>query len=78
MHQLEGFVALYQGKYQDAVAHFGKGNLLDPYIKYQLAVATQGAGDAAQAKQMFRDIAEYNFNTLGFALIRKDARQKAG
>ena len=78
MHQLEGFVALYQGKYQDAVAHFGKGNLLDPYIKYQLAVATQGAGDAAQAKQMFRDIAEYNFNALGFALIRKDAQQKAG
>jgi tetratricopeptide (TPR) repeat protein len=78
MHQLEGFVALYQGKYQEAVAHFGKGNLLDPYIKYHLAVATAGAGDAAQAKQMFRDIAEYNFNALGFALIRKDAQQKAG
>ena len=78
MHQLEGFVALYQGKYQDAVAHFGKGNLLDPYVKYHLAVATEGAGDAAQAKQMFRDLADYNFNTLGFALIRKDAQQKAG
>jgi tetratricopeptide (TPR) repeat protein len=78
MHQLEGFVALYQGKYKDAVVHFGKGNLLDPYIKYQLAVATQGAGDAAQAKRMFRDIAEYNFNALGFALVRKEAQQKAG
>ena len=78
MHQLEGFVALYQGKYKDAVAHFGKGNLLDPYIKYQLAVATEGAGAAAQAKQMFRELADYNFNVLGFALIRKDAQQKAG
>ena len=77
MHQLEGFIALYQGKYQDAAAHFQKGNLLDPYIKYHLAVATEGAGDVAQAKQMFREIADYNFNALGFALIRKDAQQKA-
>jgi len=77
MHQLEGFVALYQGKYQDAAAHFQKGNLLDPYIKYHLAVATEGAGEVAQAKQMFREIADYNFNALGFALIRKDAQQKA-
>ena len=78
MHQLEGFIALYQSKYQDAAAHFRKGNLLDPYVKYHLAVATEGAGDVGQAKQMFREIAEYNFNVLGFALIRKDAQQKAG
>ena len=77
MHQLEGFIALYQSKYQDAAAHFRKGNLLDPYVKYHLAVATEGAGDVGQAKQMFRDIADYNFNALGFALIRKDAQQKA-
>ena len=78
MHQLEGFIALYQNKYQDAAAHFRKGNLLDPYIKYQCAVSTEGAGDVAQAKQMFREIADYNFNALGFALIRKEAQQKAG
>ena len=77
MHQLEGFIALYQGKYREAAGHFKYGNLLDPYIKYQLAVATEGAGDAAQAKQLFREVADYNFNTLGFALVRKDAQQKA-
>src|SRR2546430_11299377 len=27
---------------------------------------------------LFREIADYNFNALGFALVRKDARQKAG
>ena len=78
MHQLEGFIALYQGKYKDAAAHFKKGNLLDPYIKYQFAVSTEGAGDVAQAKSLFREIADYNFNALGFALIRKEAQQKAG
>jgi tetratricopeptide (TPR) repeat protein len=77
MHQLEGFIALYQGKYREAVSHFRLGNLLDPYVKYQLAVATEGAGDAAQAKRLFTEVAEYNFNTSGFALVRKDAQQKA-
>ncbi|HVH68281.1 MAG TPA: tetratricopeptide repeat protein [Gemmatimonadales bacterium] len=76
MHQLEGFIALYQGKYREAVGHFQYGNLLDPYVKYQLAVATEGAGDAAKAKQLFREVAEYNFNTLGFALVRTDAQRK--
>src|SRR5204863_368703 len=42
MHQLVGFIALYQGKYNEAAAHLRQGNLLDPYIKYQLAVAMHG------------------------------------
>src|SRR5207247_2528456 len=78
MHQLKGFIALYQGKYQEAAGHLRQGNPFDPYVKYQLAVATEGAGDAAQAKNLFREIADYNFNALGFALVRKDARHKAG
>jgi len=78
MHQLEGFIALYQRKYREAEDHFRLGNLLDPYTTYQLAVATQGAGDAAAAKRLFREVADYNFNTVGFALVRKDAQQKAG
>ncbi|HET7296199.1 MAG TPA: hypothetical protein VFI66_03610 [Gemmatimonadales bacterium] len=78
MHQLEGFIALYQGKYADAAAHLRQGNLLDPYIKFHCAAAMEGAGEVAQAKALYRDIADYNFNALGFALIRKDAIQKAG
>lgn len=78
MHQLMGFIALYQGKYKEAVGHLRQGNPFDPYIKYQLAVAKEGAGYTAEAKQLYREIADYNFNALGFALIRKDAQQKAG
>src|SRR6266699_1080189 len=78
MHQLKGFIALYQGKYQEAAGHLRQANPFDPYIKYQLAVATEGAGDAAQAKKLFQEVADYNFNALGFALVRKEAQQKAG
>jgi tetratricopeptide (TPR) repeat protein len=77
MHQLAGFIALYQGNYRDAVGHLQQGNPFDPYIKYQLAVAAEGAGDAARAKKLFREVADYNFNAVGFALVRKDALQKA-
>src|SRR5437762_1947113 len=68
MHQLEGFIALYQGKYAEAAAHLRQGNLLDPYIKYQVAVATEGAGDVAQATQLYREVADYHFNAVGLAL----------
>ena len=78
MHQLEGLIALYQGKYSEAAEHLRKGSPFDPYVKYQLAVAMEGAGDVAGARKLFREVADYNFNTLGFALIRKDAVQKAG
>jgi len=78
MHQLEGFIALYQKQYAQAAEHFRHGSPFDPYVKYQLAVATEGAGDAAGAKKLFREVADYNFNALGFALVRRDAQQKAG
>jgi hypothetical protein len=41
-------VALYQGKYAEAVEHLRQGDPFDPYVKYQLAVATEGSGDAAR------------------------------
>ena len=78
MHQLEGFIALYQGKFRPAAEHFRHGSPFDPYIKYQLALATEGAGDATGARKLFREVADYNFNALGFALVRRDAQQKAG
>jgi hypothetical protein len=78
MHQLEGFIALYQKQYSQAAEHFRHGSPFDPYVKYQLALATEGAGDAAGARKLFREVADYNFNALGFALVRRDALQKAG
>src|SRR5206468_4359257 len=76
-HQLAGFIALYQGKAKDAAAHFAEGNLLDPYIQYNYAVALDDSGQKDKAKPIFQALAIYNFNSLGYALIRKDAQQRA-
>ncbi len=76
-HQLKGFIALYQGNSKEAAAHFAEGNLQDPYIEYNYAVALEGSGQADKATPMFQALAVYNFNSLGYALIRKEAQQKA-
>ncbi|MFN2571149.1 MAG: hypothetical protein ABR537_05980 [Gemmatimonadales bacterium] len=75
-HQLKGFIALYQGNAREAAAHFAEGNLQDPYIWYNYAVALEGSGQAVKAKPIFTALAVYNFNSLGYALIRKQAQQK--
>ena len=75
VHELKGYIALYQGNFQEAAAHFAQGNLLDPYIKYQYAVALQSGGEKAKGTQLMREVAVYNFNSVGFALIRKDAQR---
>jgi len=77
VHQLKGFIALYQGHNAEAAAHFAQGNLLDPYIKYHYAIALDGSGQGEKAKPIFRELAVYNFNSLGYALIRKEAQQMA-
>jgi tetratricopeptide (TPR) repeat protein len=77
VHELKGYIALYQGNFREAAGHFAEGNLNDPYIKYQYAVALAGGGEKDKAQRLFRELAVYNFNNVGYALIRKDAQQKA-
>ena len=75
VHELKGYIALYQGKFQEAATHFAQGNLNDPYIKYQYALSLQSGGDKAKGNQLMREVAVYNFNSVGYALIRKDAQR---
>jgi len=42
-------------------------------VRYQLAEAQQGAGNAEEANKLYGEIAVYNFNSVGFALIGREA-----
>jgi tetratricopeptide (TPR) repeat protein len=77
VHQLLGFIALYQGRYREAIGHFDQGDPNDMYVRYQLALASEGAGNVERAKKLFREVAINNFNDVGVALTRKEATQKA-
>ena len=75
VHELKGYIALYQSNFREAAAQFALGNLVDPYIKYQYAVALVGAGEKTKGNQLMRELATYNFNNVGYALIRKNTQQ---
>jgi len=78
-HYVMGMAYLNQDNYEKAAEHLRQAdykNLM--YIRYHLALAEEGAGDAAQAATFFSDVASYNFNTVGFALLREEAKERSG
>ena len=72
-HGLLGLIELLRGNHTEAVEHFRKSDLGEIYVKYHLALAVAGAGDTEEAKRLFKEVAEWNFNSVGFALVRQDA-----
>ena len=78
-HELAGSVALAEKNYEVAIKELQEANQQDPYVLYVLALAYQGKGDAAKAKETFKQAAEsYILPTLNYALIRAKAKQEAG
>ena len=76
VHEMRGVISLLQGDYAEAVSHFEQGNPDNLYTKYQLALAHEGAGNATEARQLFGELADNNFNSVAFALVRQEAMQK--
>ena len=76
-HDLLGLISLLQGNHAQAVANFEQADPNNVYTTYHLAVAHEGAGNSEDAKKLFRELAVYNFNAVGFALVRKDVIEKA-
>ena len=66
------------GNYEEAVKHYQQTDLSNVYAKYHLALAQEAAGFADKARQLFDEVANYNFNDVGFALVREEAAAKAG
>ncbi len=75
-HGLLGLVELLQGNYARAAEQIRKSDLNDMYVKYHLALAEEGAGNAEEAKRLFKEVAEWNFNSVDFALVRNEALER--
>jgi hypothetical protein len=73
VHAVLGFAALFQKKYDEAVREFLQGDPDSIYEKYHRALALEGAGHTAEAKALFKEVADYNFNSAEYALVRADA-----
>lgn len=78
-HRVLGVAHLLQKNYAEAAEHLRQADHQNTiYVRYQLALAEEGAGNAEEAKKLFKEVAEWNFNSVGFALVRKDAARRAG
>ncbi len=71
-----GYIALKQKKFPEAVAHFEKTQQVLISNKYWLAMAYDAAGNKDRAKKLFNEIADYNFNSVDFALVRNEVKKK--
>lgn len=75
-HNLMGWTALAEGDYQAAVEQYRQANLNNIYVKYHLALALEGAGNEEEAIRFFTEVAEWNFNSVGYGLVRNAAIEK--
>lgn len=76
-HELLAMADLLQRNYQSAADHFTQADPNNIYATYNHALALEGAGRAAEARALFRRVAETNFNSPGLALVKRDAARKA-
>ena len=75
-YDLLGLVELRRDNHAAAVEQYRQANLTDIYVKYHLALAEEGAGNAEEARRLFAEVAGWNFNSVAFALVRKDALER--
>ena len=77
-HELLGLIALSQKSYKKAVAELRLADQTQLHNKYLLAQALEATNARDEAKQLYKEVAENNFNTVDFALLRAEALKKAG
>ena len=76
VHFLRGFIAYLSGKHQDAIKHFASAGDDRIEVKFYAAMAHEAMGEKEQAARMFKEVTDWNFNDLNYALIRSKAVAK--
>jgi len=82
-HELHGLISLLKQDYAASIAHYREANLStspgagDVKNIYMLARALAGAGRTEEARELLEEVANWNFNSAWFAMVRKDAGESA-
>jgi len=77
-HELLGLIALRQKSFKKAVTELRLADQTQLHNKYLLAQALDATSGSAEAKRLYKEVAENNFNTVDFALLRAEALKKTG
>ena len=77
-HWVLGKSALQTGEFATAVLELRQADYANNmFVRYHLALAEEGNGNDEEARKLFDEVATYNFNSVGFALIGRDAAARA-
>ena len=77
-HWVRGMAALQAGDNAAAVEHLRQADHANNmFVRYHLALAEEGAGNTEEARRMFAEVGSFNFNSVGFALVGRDARARS-
>jgi len=75
-HELKGMIALAEKDYDSALSELQQANQQNPYNLYRIALAYQGKGDVAKAREWCERAAHFNaLNSLNYAFMRNKVRQ---
>jgi tetratricopeptide (TPR) repeat protein len=75
-HELAGTIALAEKQFDQAISELGQASQQDPYVVYSTALAYQGKGDKARAKELAGKAANANIlPTLNYVSIRTEAKK---
>ena len=73
-HWILGLSALKAGDFATAVTELRQADYANAiFVRYHLALAEEGNGNTEEANRLFSEVAIFNFNSIGFALIGREA-----
>jgi tetratricopeptide (TPR) repeat protein len=74
--ELSGQIALAEKNYDKALEDLQQSSLQNPYNWYRMALAYQGKGDKAKARELFKRAANWNaLNSLNYGFMRHKAQE---
>lgn len=74
-HELIGVITLDKKDYAGAIPHFKEANQHDPMVIYKWAEAESGNGNTMKAHELYNKVANWNDNSLNYALVRPRAME---
>jgi tetratricopeptide (TPR) repeat protein len=74
-HRVHAFVNYNKGDYDKALEHMAELNQDNVYVKYWMAKAHKMKGNDEKSMELFKDIANNNFNSIAYALVLNEAKE---
>ncbi len=76
-NRIKGMIAYNQMDFNNAITHFEKANMQNPYNLYRIALAYEGKKEIEKAMNFYKKAANFNvINDLNFWFIRKKTLNK--